>query len=222
LIFYQTIVQWYINLFIDHVYLTGCSQNFLSVGIHNAVFCQAPACLHPATPQPPNHARSPRDGRSSRRRAHRSSAPTPPLRCPRLCPSHTPASPAPCRHADLAHARRLPDPVAPCPRRARGSPSRPALALPADLALARMDADLAHAHRLPAPAMPLPRPRTGRLRRRHRRLRGHSHLPPLLFGCLTPWDGAYGMCSSPPPLRDFSQCFVNPKPTPIRRKSIER
>jgi hypothetical protein len=47
-----------------------------------------------------------------------------PLRCPRLCPSHTPASPAPCRHADLAHARRLPDPFVPCPRRARGSRSR--------------------------------------------------------------------------------------------------
>jgi hypothetical protein len=129
------------------------------------VFYQAPACLHPATPQPPNHARSRRDGRSSHRRAHRSSAPTPPPRCPRLCPSHTPASPALCRHADLAHARRLPDTIAPCPRRARGSPSRPVLALPADLALARMDADLAltrmdadlaHARRLPAPPCPAP------------------------------------------------------------------
>jgi hypothetical protein len=27
--FYQIVVQWYINLFIYHVYLRGCSQNFL-------------------------------------------------------------------------------------------------------------------------------------------------------------------------------------------------
>uniref|UniRef100_A0A804NPY0 Uncharacterized protein n=1 Tax=Zea mays TaxID=4577 RepID=A0A804NPY0_MAIZE len=48
------------------------------------------------------------------------------------------------------------------------TPSCPTLVVPADLALARMDADLAHARRLPAPAMPLPRPRTGQLR--HRRM----------------------------------------------------
>jgi hypothetical protein len=167
--------------------------------VHNALFCQAPACLHPATPQPPNDARSPRDGRSSRRRAHRSFAPTPPPRCPRLCPSHTPASPAPCRHADLAHARRLPDPIAPCPRLARGSRSR------ADGRGSRPRPQA------PSPAMPLPRPRSGRLRRRLR----PSSTSPL-------WVPHDGMCSSPPPLRGFSQCFVNPKSTPIRRESIER
>jgi hypothetical protein len=59
------------------------------------------------------------------------------------------------------------------------TPSRPALALPADLALARMDADLAHARRLPAPPCPCPGPDLADYDA------VYGRLPPLLFGCLT-------------------------------------
>jgi hypothetical protein len=40
--------------------------------------------------------------------------------------------------------------------------------------------------------------------------------------CKSHFYEARSITPCPPPLRGFSQCFVNPKSTPIRRESIER